>query len=225
MKLLTIIPSPKVSEEVDLYNAVMSFHQLGENVDECMLLDNEVLHGIFFRTEADDLRRWRHLVSTSISGVTTCLRFLELWNCDKRKLALHLIPYSRLHVLITFFARPARTTRIMETVPIIPLSEVSDAVVVAPSSAVLSFPQLVENADERWYDICVRTGADLVSASMTGVATCTFTVAAAPRRKLSGAETMAGLLSAFSHVRLATMSRGVITAQSLTCHLRHVSGG
>ena len=35
---------------VEPYNAVSSFHQLAENADECMLLDNEALHDICFRT-------------------------------------------------------------------------------------------------------------------------------------------------------------------------------
>merc|ERR1712037_980654 len=32
------------------YNAVLSFHQLVENADECFLLDNEALYDICFRT-------------------------------------------------------------------------------------------------------------------------------------------------------------------------------
>ena len=32
------------------YNAAPSFHQLVENADECMCLDNEDLYGICFRT-------------------------------------------------------------------------------------------------------------------------------------------------------------------------------
>jgi tubulin beta len=40
-----VIPSPKVSDTVvEPYNAVLSFHQLVENADECFLLDNEALH-------------------------------------------------------------------------------------------------------------------------------------------------------------------------------------
>ena len=40
-----VIPSPKVSDTVvEPYNAVLSFHQLVENADECFLLDNEALY-------------------------------------------------------------------------------------------------------------------------------------------------------------------------------------
>ena len=44
METFSVIPSPKVSDTVvEPYNAVLSFHQLVENVDECFLLDNEAL--------------------------------------------------------------------------------------------------------------------------------------------------------------------------------------
>ncbi|CAK0858690.1 unnamed protein product [Prorocentrum cordatum] len=44
METFSIIPSPKVSDTVvEPYNAVLSFHQLVENADECFLLDNEGL--------------------------------------------------------------------------------------------------------------------------------------------------------------------------------------
>ncbi|KAK9042997.1 hypothetical protein V6N11_071348 [Hibiscus sabdariffa] len=46
-----VFPSPKVSDTVvELYNATLSVHQLVENVDGCMVLDNEALYDICFRT-------------------------------------------------------------------------------------------------------------------------------------------------------------------------------
>jgi tubulin beta len=51
METFSVIPSPKVSDTVvEPYNAVLSFHQLVENADECFLLDNEALYDICFRT-------------------------------------------------------------------------------------------------------------------------------------------------------------------------------
>ena len=51
METFSIIPSPKVSDTVvEPYNAVLSFHQLVENADECFLLDNEALYDICFRS-------------------------------------------------------------------------------------------------------------------------------------------------------------------------------
>merc|ERR1711861_77952 len=51
METFSIIPSPKVSDTVvEPYNAVLSFHQLVENADEVMMMDNEALYDICFRT-------------------------------------------------------------------------------------------------------------------------------------------------------------------------------
>merc|ERR1712017_3100 len=51
METFSVIPSPKMGDTVvEPYNAVLSFHQLVENADECMLLDNEALYDICFRT-------------------------------------------------------------------------------------------------------------------------------------------------------------------------------
>ncbi|CAD6273317.1 unnamed protein product [Miscanthus lutarioriparius] len=51
MLTFSVFPSPKVSNTVlDPYNATLSVHQLVKNADECMVLDNEVLYDICFRT-------------------------------------------------------------------------------------------------------------------------------------------------------------------------------
>ncbi len=79
MTTFSVIPSPKVSETVvEPYNATLSVHQLVENTDETFCIDNEALYDICFRTlklaqpSYGDLN---HLVSLTMSGVTTCLRF------------------------------------------------------------------------------------------------------------------------------------------------------
>ncbi|XP_057802404.1 tubulin beta-1 chain-like [Salvia miltiorrhiza] len=51
MLTFSVFPSPKVSDTVvEPYNATLSVHQLVENADECMVLDNEGLYDICFRT-------------------------------------------------------------------------------------------------------------------------------------------------------------------------------
>jgi len=92
---------------VEPYNAVLSFHQLVENADECFLLDNEALYDICFRTlklTTPTYGDLNHLVSAAMSGVTTCLRFPGQLNCDLRKIAVNLIPFPRLHFFMTGFA-------------------------------------------------------------------------------------------------------------------------
>lgn len=63
---------------VEPYNATLSVHQLVENADECMVLDNEALYDICFRTlklTTPNFGDLNHLISAVMSGVTCCLRF------------------------------------------------------------------------------------------------------------------------------------------------------
>merc|ERR1712004_373266 len=98
MNTYSVVPGPKVSDTVvEPYNAVLSFHQLVENADECFLLDNEALYDICFRTlklTTPTYGDLNHLVSAAMSGVTTCLRFPGQLNCDLRKIAVNLIPFA-----------------------------------------------------------------------------------------------------------------------------------
>ncbi|KAF6155359.1 hypothetical protein GIB67_019885 [Kingdonia uniflora] len=64
MLTFSVFPSPKVSDTVvEPYNATLSVHQLVENADECMVLDNEALYDICFRTLKLSTPSWN---STSI---------------------------------------------------------------------------------------------------------------------------------------------------------------
>ena len=79
MTTFSVVPSPKVSDTVvEPYNATLSVHQLVENTDQTFCIDNEALYNICLKTlklvtpTYGDLN---HLVSLTMSGVTTCLRF------------------------------------------------------------------------------------------------------------------------------------------------------
>ncbi|KAK5986338.1 Tubulin beta chain, partial [Trichostrongylus colubriformis] len=108
MSSFSVVPSPKVSDTVvEPYNATLSVHQLVENTDETFCIDNEALYDICFRTlkltnpTYGDLN---HLVSVTMSGVTTCLRFPGQLNADLRKLAVNMVPFPRLHFFMPGFA-------------------------------------------------------------------------------------------------------------------------
>jgi tubulin beta len=127
MNSYSVVPSPKVSDTVvEPYNATLSVHQLVENTDETYCIDNEALYDICFRfvhlivyTECrlqhffpirtlkltnptyGDLN---HLVSLTMSGVTTSLRFPGQLNADLRKLAVNMVPFPRLHFFMPGFA-------------------------------------------------------------------------------------------------------------------------
>merc|ERR1711865_280025 len=102
-----IVPSPKVSDTVvEPYNCTLSVHQLVENSDESVLIDNEALYDICFRT----------------LKLTTCIRFPGQLNSDLRKLAVNLIPFPRLHFFMVGFApltsRGSQQYRALTGVPV-----------------------------------------------------------------------------------------------------------
>ncbi|KAJ8554436.1 hypothetical protein K7X08_025114 [Anisodus acutangulus] len=82
MLTFSVFPSPKVSDTVvEPYNATLSVHELVENADECMVLDNEALYDICFRTLKLTTPSFGDLISATMSGVTCCLRFPERLSC------------------------------------------------------------------------------------------------------------------------------------------------
>uniref|UniRef100_A0A8I3WLG8 Tubulin beta chain n=1 Tax=Callithrix jacchus TaxID=9483 RepID=A0A8I3WLG8_CALJA len=92
---------------VEPYNATLSVHQLVENTDETYSIDNEALYDICFRTlklTTPTYGDLNHLVSATMSGVTTCLRFPGQLNADLRKLAVNMVPFPRLHFFMPGFA-------------------------------------------------------------------------------------------------------------------------
>jgi tubulin beta len=128
METFSVVPSPKVSDTVvEPYNATLSVHHLIEHADECMIIDNEALYDICFRTlkltrpTYGDLN---HLVSAAMTGVTCCLRFPGQLNSDLRKLAVNLIPFPRLHFFMVGFAPlTARTSQQYRTLSVPELTQ------------------------------------------------------------------------------------------------------
>lgn len=108
MTTFSVVPSPKVSDTVvEPYNATLSVHQLVENTDATFCIDNEALYDICFRTlklPTPSYGDLNHLVSMTMSGVTTCLRFPGQLNSDLRKLAVNMVPFPRLHFFMPAFA-------------------------------------------------------------------------------------------------------------------------
>lgn len=104
----SVLPSPKVSETVtEPYNAVLALNQLVDCSDATYCLDNEALFNICERTlkighpSHEDLNK---IIAMVMSGVTTGLRFPGQLNGDLRKLAVNLVPFTRLHFFTTSFA-------------------------------------------------------------------------------------------------------------------------
>lgn len=103
----SVMPSPKVSDTVvEPYNATLSINQLIENTNQTYCIDNEALYDICFRTlklQTPTYGDLNHLVSLTMSGVTTCLRFPGQLNADLRKLAVNMVPFPRLHFFMPGF--------------------------------------------------------------------------------------------------------------------------
>jgi tubulin beta len=103
-----VFPSPKVSDTVvEPYNATLSIHLLVDSTDSVMVIDNEALYDICFRTlklTTPTYGDLNHLVSAVISGVTCSLRFPGQLNSDLRKLCVNLVPFIRLHFFMIGFA-------------------------------------------------------------------------------------------------------------------------
>jgi tubulin beta len=108
MLTYSVYPSPKVSDTVvEPYNTLLSIHQLIENADEVVVLDNEALYDICFRLLKMPTPTFGHLnnlVANGMSGITSCIRFAGQLNSDLRKLAVNLIPFPRLHFFNISFA-------------------------------------------------------------------------------------------------------------------------
>jgi tubulin beta len=104
----SVVPSPKVSDTVvEPYNAVLTVHQLLENSDETFCIDNEALYEICLKTlklTTPTYGDLNHLISSVMSGITTCLRFPGQLNADLRKLAVNMVPFPRLHFFMVGFA-------------------------------------------------------------------------------------------------------------------------
>jgi len=108
MLTYSVYPSPKVSDTVvEPYNTLLSIHQLIENADEVVVLDNEALYDICFRLlklATPSFGQLNKLVANGMSGITSCIRFSGQLNSDLRKLAVNLIPFPRLHFFNISFA-------------------------------------------------------------------------------------------------------------------------
>jgi tubulin alpha len=104
----TITPSPQVSTAVvEPYNAVLSTHALLEYSDLTFNLDNEALYGVCKRSldiERPSYTNLNRLIAQVVSSLTASLRFEGSLNVDINDFPTVLVPYPRLHMLISAYA-------------------------------------------------------------------------------------------------------------------------
>ncbi|KAJ2451736.1 hypothetical protein EV183_003393 [Coemansia sp. RSA 2336] len=104
----TVLPSPQSSDTViEPYNSVLSIHHLVENSDMTFCLDNQALNDICetsLKIKSPSHADLNMLVAQVMSGVTTSLRFPGQLNADLRKLAVNMVPFPRLHFMMSGIA-------------------------------------------------------------------------------------------------------------------------
>ncbi len=104
----TITPSPRVSTAVvEPYNAVLSTHSLLEFSDLTFNLDNEALYNVCNKSldiERPSYGNLNRLIAQVVSSLTASLRFSGSLNVDINDFPTVLVPYPRLHTIVTAYA-------------------------------------------------------------------------------------------------------------------------
>merc|ERR1719347_2323870 len=104
----SVYPSPTISTcVVEPYNAVHSTHWLLDHSEVSVIIDNEALYGIcqrqldILRPSYDTINR---LIAKNVSSITAALRFEGELNVDLNEFQTNLVPFPRLHFMITAMA-------------------------------------------------------------------------------------------------------------------------
>ncbi|XAR73005.1 hypothetical protein NMG60_11019841 [Bertholletia excelsa] len=112
----TVYPSPQVSTSVvEPYNSVLSTHSLIEHTDVAVLLDNEAIYDICRRSldiERPTYTNLNRLVSQVISSLTASLRFDGALNVDVTEFQTNLVPYPRIHFMLSSYAPVISTEKV-----------------------------------------------------------------------------------------------------------------
>ncbi len=84
------------------YNAVLGFHDLIENTDAVMYIDNEALYDLSFRVLnlcSPNYSDLSHIIASAMAGATCTFRSPGQLTATMRKLSTNLVPFSRLHFM------------------------------------------------------------------------------------------------------------------------------
>jgi len=103
-----VYPSPQISTSVvEPYNSVLATQVLVEHTNVCIVLDNEAIYDIARRRL--DIQRPSYtningLISQVISSTTISLRFAGKLNVDMTEFQTNLVPYPRMHFMLSSYA-------------------------------------------------------------------------------------------------------------------------
>jgi len=112
----TVYPSPQVSTAVvEPYNSVLSTHSLLEHTDVSVILDNEAIYDICRRSlgiEKPTYTNLNRLIAQVISSLTASLRFDGALNVDVNEFQTNLVPYPRIHFMLSSYAPVICATKV-----------------------------------------------------------------------------------------------------------------
>ncbi|KAK3268630.1 alpha tubulin [Cymbomonas tetramitiformis] len=104
----TVFPSPRIGTSVvEPYNTLLGCHDLLEFADVVSVLDNEALYGICqknLNVHAPTYSNLNRLICQVISSMTASIRFQGALNVDLSEFQTNLVPYPRIHFMLTSFA-------------------------------------------------------------------------------------------------------------------------
>merc|ERR1712006_12558 len=88
-------------------NAVLTSHSMGEHTDVTKLVDNEALYDVCRRSldiERPTYTNLNRLIGQVVSSLTASLRFDGALNVDVAEFQTNLVPYPRIHFMLTSYA-------------------------------------------------------------------------------------------------------------------------
>ena len=92
---------------VEPYNSVLSTHALLEHTDVTFCMDNEALYDVCRRNldiERPTYTNLNRLLAQIISSLTASLRFDGALNVDITEFQTNLVPYPRIHFMLSSYA-------------------------------------------------------------------------------------------------------------------------
>ena len=103
-----VYPSPQISTTVvEPYNSVLSTHWLLDYLDMAVVLNNEAIYDICSKhlgIESPNFKNLNQLISQLISSLTASLRFEGALNVDIGELLTNLVPYPRIHFMLSSYS-------------------------------------------------------------------------------------------------------------------------
>jgi len=103
-----VYPSPQISTAVvEPYNCVLSTHSLLEHTDVAFMLDNEAIYDICknkLNIQGPTYSHLNRLIAQTLSSLTASLRFEGALNVDINEFQVNLVPYPRVHFLLSSYA-------------------------------------------------------------------------------------------------------------------------